>query len=139
MLLGTATLGRLSHNALVSTNAHAALPVTSQGIMSREDISAKAFVRLVSSVDLCMSFQIMSTHEALVTVITLVLAITKVSLDMGFDVLLSAKPSVTARVQANPLSIFGIRTINVGGDLINGDTGLCDRCVDPGIKVEVVN
>lgn len=90
--------------------------------MACKDISAEAFVRLVSGVDLRMSLQIVSANEALVAVVTLVLTISKVGLNMGLDILLSAKSSVTAGMQANPLAILGIRTRYVGGDFINANT-----------------
>lgn len=74
--------------------------------MSCEDVSAETFIGLIASVDLGMPFEIMSTHKAFVTVITFVLTVTKMGLDVRFDILLPSKPSVATRMQADPLSVL---------------------------------
>lgn len=139
MLLGTAALCVFAHNALVSSDAHPTLPVTSQGVMTGEHVSTETFVGLVSSMNLSMAFQIVATDEALVAMIAFELAVTQVGLDMGLDILLPAKPSFTAWMEADPFAILGVRARDVRSDLIDGDTGLVDGCVDPFVKVQVVN
>lgn len=113
MLLGAAALCGLAHNALVSSDAHPALTVTSQGVMTGEQVSTEAFVGLIARVDLGMAFEIVTTDKALAAVVALVLAVTQVGLDVGLDVLLPAKPSLAARVEADPFAILGVRTRDV--------------------------
>ena len=107
--------------------------------MAGENVSTEALVGLVSRVNFGMAFEIVTTDEALAAVVALVLAVTQVGLDVGLDVLLPAKPSLAARVETDPFAILGVRTRDVRSDLIDGDPGLVDGCVDPVIKVQVVN
>lgn len=139
MFLWTATLGCLAHNTLVTADAHSSLSVPSQSIVPSEYIATKTFIWFVSSVNLGVTLQVMSTNEALVAMITLILAITKVGLDVGLDIFFSSEPPLAAGVKANPLSILRVRARDVGGDLIDGDPSLFDRSMNPSIKVKAIN
>jgi hypothetical protein len=48
----------------------------------REYVATKTFIWFVSGVDLGVTLQVMSANEALVAMVTLILAITKVGLDV---------------------------------------------------------
>lgn len=74
--------------------------------MPGKDVSAQAFIGFIASVDLGMTFEIVSTHKALVTVIAFVLAVTKVGLDVRFYIFFPSKPSVATGMQADPFSIL---------------------------------
>lgn len=104
-----------------------------QRVVPGERVPAETLVRLVSGVNFGMSLEIVSTNKALIAVVTLVLAITKVSLNVRLDILLSSKPPLTSWVQADPFSVLGVWAIDVRGDFLQRDTGLCNGCLDPGV------
>jgi hypothetical protein len=56
--------------------------VPSQSIVPSEYVATETFIWLVSSVNLGVTLQVMSANEALVAMITLILAITEVGLDV---------------------------------------------------------
>jgi hypothetical protein len=82
MFLWTTTFCCFAHNTLVTADAHSSLSVSSQSIVPREYVATKTFIWFVSGVDLGVTLQVMSANEALVAMVTLILAITKVGLDV---------------------------------------------------------
>jgi hypothetical protein len=59
--------------------------------MARKAIATKAGIRLNTTVDLCVAFQIMLADEAFLAMWALILAITKMCLHMGLDVFLASE------------------------------------------------
>lgn len=76
--------------------------------------------------NLGMTFQIVTSYEALVAVVTSELSIAKVSLDMGFDVLFSSEFLVAIFILANPFVVKRIRAFDKLGNIIQGDIRLFD-------------
>ena len=111
-------LNNLLDHALECTDAISALPMACQCIMTREGISAQARIRLGARVDLGMSFQIVTSYKAFVTVVTSKLSITKVSLDVGFDVFFSSEFLVATYILANPFVVKRIRAFDELGNVI---------------------
>lgn len=98
MLSRTTAFGGLAHDTLVAANTHAALPMPSQGIMSGEHITTEAFIWFVTGMYLGVALKVVSADEAFIAVITLVLAISKMCLDMGLDVLFPSEPAFATGV-----------------------------------------
>ena len=69
MLPRSTSLDLFPDNAFKSTYAHTALSVPSQCIMACKGIATQAGVSLGTGMDLGMSFEIMTSDEALVTMI----------------------------------------------------------------------
>ncbi len=111
-------LDHLLDHALECTDAVSTLPVACQCIMTRERISAQARIWLGARVDFGMSFQIVTSYKALVTVVTSKLSITKVSLDVGFDVFFSSEFLVAPYILADPFVVKRIRTFDELGNVI---------------------
>lgn len=103
--------------------------------MSRKHIATEAFIRLVTSMYLRMTFQVVSSNETFIAMVTLILSVTKMRLDVRLNVFLSSKASVAAGVNANPFPVNGIRSGNVRCDFINGNPSLGDGGLDAGIEV----
>ena len=79
--------------------------MASQGILSGKAVAARALVRLVATVNLCVTLEVMLSNEALAAVIALELAIAKMGLDVGTDVLLAPELLVASIKQTGPLAI----------------------------------
>jgi len=88
-----------------SAVADSALTVASQGILSGKAVAARALVRLVATVNLCVTLEVMLSNKALAAVVALELAIAKMGLDVGTDVLLAAELLVAFIKQTGPLAI----------------------------------
>jgi hypothetical protein len=85
-----------------------------------------------------MSFEIMSANETFITMITFELTISEMSLNVRFDILFPAEPSIAAGMKTDPLPILRVWTRNVGGNFFDCDPCLRDRCLNSGIEIEVV-
>jgi hypothetical protein len=94
-----------------------------QGIVSSKTGSTGTNIGLVTGVGLQVAFQVMTSDELLLANIALVRAIVKVGLHMRFDILLSSKLAIAARIKALPFAV-GIGTRNVFGDLVIGYASL---------------
>jgi hypothetical protein len=84
-----------------------------------------------------MPFEIVSTDESFVAVITLELSIVKVSLHVRFDVLFPAEALVAIVELANPLVVRRVRSFYVLCNIVQGDVSLLDGSVDAWFEVEV--
>src|SRR3954451_15871886 len=91
MLFRPASLDFFSDDTLKSTNTHASLSVSGQGIMSGKCIAAKASVGLLAGVNLGMSLEVVSADEALFAMVAPKLPIAQMSLYVGLDVLFPTK------------------------------------------------
>ena len=90
-LLWSATLDLFLYYTLKSANTHPALAMPCQSIVPGEAVAASARVRFDPAVDLRVPLEVMLPNEALPAVIAAELSVTKMGLDMGFYVLLSAE------------------------------------------------
>jgi hypothetical protein len=92
--------------------------------MAGKAISAKTGIRLNSTMNFCMSFEIMLPDEALLAVRTLILAIAKMGLNMRFDVFFTSESLLAIWKQTGPFLITIIRALDVTSNIINGDAGI---------------
>jgi hypothetical protein len=70
--------------------------------MSSEAIPTLTFEWFVTTVDFRMSFQVVLADKTFLTMGTLELTISKMSLNVRFDIFLSAEPFITRRVETDP-------------------------------------
>ena len=105
MLARPATFDGLLDDTFEGTNTHASLAVSGESIMPGEGVAAETRVWLGAGMDLGMSLQVVTSNEALVAVVAFELTITKMSLDVGLDVLLAAETLIAVFVFANPLVV----------------------------------
>jgi hypothetical protein len=106
------------------------LAVACESILSGKAIAAGALVGLVATVNLCVALQVVLSDEALAAVIALELAITKMGLDVGTDVLLAAELLVAPIEETGPLAIAVILGADEALDILGRDTGVLDASVD---------
>ena len=137
MLSWSATLGDLALNTTDGTDAHVSLSVSGKGVHSSEGVAARTGVWLCAGVDLGMSLQVMAADEPLVAVVALELAVVKVSLHVGFDVLLPAETLVTIIELTDPLAVIRIRALDVLSNVIQGDVCLLNGSTNAGLEVEI--
>jgi hypothetical protein len=88
-----------------STVTDSTLAVACESILSGETVAAGALVGLVTTVYLCVTLQVVLSDEALAAVVALELAITKMGLDVGTNVLLAAELLVAPIEETGPLAI----------------------------------
>jgi hypothetical protein len=119
LLWGPASLGGFRDDASEAPDAHVALTVTSQGILSSKASTTSTGKRLVATVCLQVPLEIMTTNEVLFANVTLELAISQMGLNVRLDVLLATKAAEAASEETDPLAIFGIGARNELGDLIS--------------------
>jgi hypothetical protein len=134
MLLRPATLSLSAHSIGETTDTHAALAMARESILASEACTTRALVWLVPRVDLRMALQIVLSHEALSAAIALELAITKMCLDVGADVLSSAKHLPAILVKTRPLAGSGILLADVSQDFFR----LNARVLEAGVYVHIV-
>lgn len=68
--------------------------------MPSEATAARARIRLDATMDLRMPLQVVLTHECVSAVHAAVLSISKMRLNMGFNVFFSPKAAVAVRIRA---------------------------------------
>jgi hypothetical protein len=90
------------------TEAHSALAVAGEGILTSEAHAAGADVVLDARVDLCVALEVVLANEALAAVVALELAIAKVSLHVSANVLLPAEALVALGEHAGPFVVLGV-------------------------------
>ena len=100
-----AALRHFLDDALKCSYAHSSLTMPGQGVVSRKGIATPARVWLDPGVDLGVPLEIMLSDKAFLANQALELAISKMGLDMGFDIFLSPKPLVAVWIFADPLSV----------------------------------
>lgn len=105
--------------------------------MPGERVATEAGIWLGASMDLCMTFQVVTSNEALSAMIATELSITKMGLDMRLDVLFPAEALVAIFVLAHPLVIDWIWAFNELSNVIDGNVGLFDGCLDTRLKIEI--
>jgi hypothetical protein len=113
-----------------STVADPTLAVACESILSGKAIAAGALVGLVTTVNLCVTLQVVLSNEALAAVVALELAITEMGLDVGTDVLLAAELLVAPIEETGPLAIAVILGANEALDILGRDTSVLDASVD---------
>jgi hypothetical protein len=139
LLRRTTTSRGLQGVAIVSSNAHIALTVTGQGILTSETSTTAAGERLLASVGLQVALEIMTANKFLIANIALVWTVIEMGLHMGLDILLATEAAILAIMpQAHPLSVLGIGARDVLVNLIVGDTRLSNGCLDTSIEVEII-
>ena len=118
MLSWSAALCDLALDTADCTDAHVALSVSGECVYSSEGVTARTWIWLRASVDLGMSFQVVAADEPLVAVAALELAVIKVSLYVGFDVLLPPETLVTVIELADPFAVIGVRPFDVLSNIV---------------------
>ena len=79
--------------------------------------------------DFGVTFEIVLANETFFAVRTLKLSISKMGLNMRFDVLFPSKALLAIRVEANPFSIERIGSRNERRNIINCNSGFSNRFV----------
>jgi hypothetical protein len=77
----------------------------------------------------------MAPDKTLLAVVTSELAVTKVSLYVGFDVLFATEFLVAVVKLANPLVVHWIWAFDILRDVVKGYVGLFNRCLDTRLQV----
>lgn len=136
MLLRPAALGLPSNGISKTTDAHTALSVPCKSVLSRKTGTAGALVRLVASVNLCMTLEVMLSHKAFATPIALVLSVAEMCLDMRANILPPAEDLAAILVQTCPLVRLGILLTDVALDFFGSDAGILETRIEFKICVD---
>ena len=118
VLARTTTSDLRTFKAWKGTVTDTTLTVARESVLSGKAVAARALVRLVTTVNLRVTLQIVLSNEALAAVVALELAIAKMGLDVGADVLLAAELLVAAIEETSPLAIAVILGANVALDFL---------------------
>lgn len=136
-LPGSSAANVFSNGTREGATAHSPLFMSSQGIMTCKTVAAFAGIWLHAGVDFGMAFQIMATDKTLAAVVTFKLPIPKVSLDVRFNIFLSAEAFVTSGECANPFAVGWIRPLDICSDLVKCDAGLLNGSIDGSVEIQV--
>lgn len=94
--------------------------------MSGKAVAAKAWIWFDTTVNLCMSLQVVLAYKTLLAVRALELTIAEMGLDMRLDIFFATKALVAVLVETKPFAITWIRTGDEVGDVIDGNTRFSD-------------
>ena len=89
----------LFDDSFKGTNTHAALSVAGESIVSSEAVSTLAWIGLNSAMNFGVSFEIVLADKTLLAVTTLELSISKVRLDVGFDIFFPSETFLAVGIQ----------------------------------------
>jgi hypothetical protein len=117
-LWGPTSLGGFRNDTSKAADAHVTLTVASEGVLSGEASTTGASKRLVSTVCLQVTLEIMATNKVLFTNVALELTVSQMCLHVGLDVFFATKSTEAVSEKTYPFAIFGIRTGNEFSDLV---------------------
>ena len=87
--------------------------------------------------NLRVTLEVVASYEALQAAVTSELSITKVGLDVRFDILFAAEAFVAVIVLADPLVVSWVRAFDEVCYVIKGDVCFFDGSLNARLKVEV--
>jgi hypothetical protein len=113
-----------------STVTDSTLTVASESILSSKTIAARALVGLVTTVNLCVTLQVVLSNETLAAVIALELAITEMGLDMGTNILLATELLVASIKETGPFAIAVVLGADELLNILRRDASVLNASVD---------
>lgn len=105
--------------------------------MTGESVSTHAGICLSAGMDFSMSFEIVSSYEAFLAVVTSELSVTKMGLNVGLNVFFSAEALVAVFVLADPLSVIWQWSLDELSNVVECDVGFFDGSADTWLELEI--